>query len=120
VAINLLKSVQAIVRQIPDLQAVTLKHRSSGDTYYPDVSYPSARCQPRQQTSGLAGDGAPVEHCRIWLFQDASQLLTAPDVDDTIVDALGVSWLVQAVEKRWYDSTVTGHRILVCDCGRFV
>lgn len=119
-AINLLKSVQAIVAQIPDLQAVVVRKRTSSDTYGLDVPYESARVQPVQQASGFGAGGAPVETGRVWLFQDQTDLLTVPDADDKIVDAMSRTWLIKTIEFRWYDSTVTGYRIIVCDVTRMV
>lgn len=112
VGINLLKTLQAITRQIPDLQAFVLKPCTGAGTFGPGVNYPSGRIQPRAMVTGLGGTGVPHEGARIQLYQDAETRQRLPVVDDLITDSTGRNWLALAVGTR-YDS-----RVIDCDCVR--
>jgi hypothetical protein len=101
VAINLLRTLQAITRQIPDLQTVSYKARTTGtgnvDGYDANGTNFAARHGPI--TSGDF-DGMAKRWCVWHLYATASQAVS-PKRLGKITDAGGVVWHVLNVTSSF-------------------
>jgi hypothetical protein len=94
---DLLESLRAIVRQIPDIVTVRYAGRSSGDTFSTDTQEFEARQEPT--TSGDVG-GLAKRWCRWVLFATGGQT-ARPVRKGKITEPDGTVWHIQNVVQRY-------------------
>lgn len=111
--VDLLASLIAIVRQIPDKVTVNYYARSSGDTYGDAVEF-EARRQPI--TSGDIS-GYSRRPCRWQLYATQGQSTKPLRLGKIIHD--GITYHIEQVQSRWNDDTY-GTLIHDCDCVQVV
>lgn len=87
--INLLRSVQAIVRQLPDLVEVTYFARTGGDTYGAGTIF-RARRQPRE--SGQVSGTGRTEADWMLFADDGQEETVKPARLGKLVDPDGGEW----------------------------
>lgn len=114
---DLLGSLIAIVRQLPDSQTVQFKNRTSGDTYDTTASPFAARRQPRDNSDFDHRDMNTARWQLYALTSPTSQVhqTTKPVRLGKFTDAQSNVWHVQRLSRRWNDPTY-GDLIFDCEC----
>lgn len=79
----------------PKKTSATLFKRTGGDTFDSGTLYANVYFPPKSVESGISGDGVPNQVSSLFMYQEGEA--ESPAIDDKVIDAAGVLYLVLSV-----------------------